>query len=142
MPIKLGARPPVQLPYEPRYCVEVVEFMGRGYSLTAFAGEIGTSRAELLKWCDKHGPFAAAVERAQARRARLLEDRLLAARGSSAFGAHMQALKTAAPDEWPDKAAAGTPRDKPSRGKPAAEAGLDLPDNGRDSTSRDLDDVH
>ena len=138
MPIKPGVRPPSLLPYEPRYCLEVVEFMGRGYSLTAFAGEIGTSRAELLKWCEKHGPFAAAVERAQARRARLLEDRLLSARGSGAFGAHMQALKTAAPDEWPDKAASRVSRGgTASRGRPAAEASLDIPDNGRDT-----DNVH
>ena len=123
--------------YDLRYCEAVMEFMGRGYSLTAFAGEIGASRADLMRWCDKHATFAAAVERAQARRARLLEDRLLSARGSGAFGAHMQALKTAAPDEWPS-AAAGPARTKPaSRGKPTAETGLDLPDNGRD-----VDDVH
>ena len=136
MPTKPGVAHPGTLKYAARYCAEVVEFMGRGYSLTAFAGEIGTTRANLLKWCDKHAPFAAAVERAQARRARLLEDRLLAARGSGAFGAHMQALKTAAPDEWPGASAARAKsacRDKPA----AAEANLDLPDNGRDA-----DDVH
>ncbi len=132
MPIKPGARPPPALQYEPRHCLEVVEFMGRGYSLTAFAGEIGASRAELLKWCEKHPPFAVAVERAQARRARMLEDRLLCARGSSAFVAHMQALRTAAPDEWPNAPAAGKGQAKPAaRRTPAVEVGLDIPDNGR-----------
>ena len=132
-----SAKQPTTMPYQAGYCDAVMEFMGRGYSLTAFAGEIGASRADLLRWCDKYATFAAAVERAQARRARVLEDRLLAARGSGAFGAHMQALKTAAPDEWPDAAAAGARVKATSRGKPAAEASLDLPDNGRDA-----DDVH
>lgn len=136
------------LKYEPRFCDEIMEFMGRGYSLTAFAGEIGASRATLLKWCEKHPLFAEAVACAQARRARVLEDRLLAASGAAAFGAHMQALKTAAPDEWAGRSSTGgsstggastrAAADRhPGRGRPSAEASLDIPDNGRDP-----DDVH
>lgn len=118
-----SATPP---PYRDAYCARVVEFMGQGYSLTAFAGEIGASRADLERWREAHTPFAAAVARGQARRARVLEDRLLAAKGSGAFGAHMEALKTAAPDEWTGKG----PRAKPRQAPPPA-AALDLPDNGR-----------
>ena len=116
--------------YAPRFCAEVVEFMARGYSLTAFAGEIGVSRAKLLKWCEKHTRFAEAVECAQAKRARLLEDRLLAAKGAGAFGAHMQALKTAAPAEWPAQPARPAARPKASAGM--TEVDVDLPDNGRE----------
>ncbi len=121
---------PALVDYKPRFCAEVVAFMGRGYSLTAFAGEIGVSRATLLRWGEKHSPFARAMERAQARRARLLEDRLLSAKGA-AFGAHMQALKTAAPDEWPARSArpvAAAPRGPASK----ISADVALPDNGRE----------
>ena len=123
----------LRVDYSPRFCAEVVEFMGRGYSLTAFAGEIGVSRARLLKWCQDHSPFAEAVDCAQAKRARLLEDRLLAARGASAFGAHMQALKTAAPEEWPAKSPQPPARPAGPRGRAkAAAAEVVLPDNGRE----------
>ena len=118
--------PAKTLQYEPRYREAVVAFMGKGYSLTAFAGEIGTTRANLMKWCAKHPPFAEAVERAQARRARLLEDKMLDAKGAGAFGAHMQALKTAAPDEW-------TTANKPRRAAGGhVEVQVDLPDNSRE----------
>ena len=129
----LGATKGVQaLAYKPVHCQEVVEFMGRGYSLTAFAGEIGVSRATLDKWIQKHAPFARAVERGKARRARVLEDRLMGTKGSAAFGLHMEALKTAAPDDWQDRSGAkgGAKARGPERR--SADIQLDLPDNGRD----------
>jgi hypothetical protein len=113
--------------YAPRYCAEVVEFMGRGYSLTAFAGEIGVSRATLDRWAEKHAPFAVAMERGHARRARVLEDRLLGADGKEAFGLHMEALKTAAPQDW--RREAGEKPKPPAVAAPLAQ--LALPDNGR-----------
>ena len=127
MPTPPGVKHPGTLKYSARYCVEVVAFMARGYSLTAFAGEIGTTRANLLKWCDKHPPFAAAVERAQARRARLLEDRLLATDGAGVAAARVQALKSAAPEDW-----SAERRARPAApAKKAAERPVTLPDNGR-----------
>ena len=138
MPRKGVAKGRRELRFELRYCELLVEFMGRGYSLTAFAGEIGTSRAKLTRWSREHAAFAKAVECGQARRARLLEERLLGTDATKAFGVNMQALKTAAPDEWPSKATTGVTRGGPTcRSRPAAEANLDLPDNGRD-----VDDVH
>ena len=109
------------------YCAQVVEFMGRGYSLTAFAGEIGVSRATLDRWYEDHPTFTRAVDRAQAARTRRLEDHFINAKGSSAAGLRMQALKTAAPDEWPAKGVRPAAR----RRRPAA-AAIELPDNGRD----------
>ena len=134
MPIKPGALPPLRtLKYRRRYCAQLEEFMGRGYSFTAFAGEIGTSRANLLRWCEAHSPFAKAFERGHARRIRLLEERLLAADGTKAFGVHMRALTTEAPGEWP-KALCTKPQAKPaSRGGPMVDTSLDIPDNGRDA---------
>jgi hypothetical protein len=113
--------------FKPEFSEQVVEFMGRGYSLTAFAGEIGVSRATLDKWIAERVTFAQAVERGHARRARVLEDRLLSAQGKEAFGLHMEALKGAAPRDWRRGA-----EDKPT--PPAAAAPLAqvaLPDNGR-----------
>ena len=120
---------PAGLPtYRARYCEEVVAFMGLGYSLTAFAGEIGASRADLMRWCGPHPLFAAAIEQGQARRARVLEDRLLAAKGTAAFGAHLEALKSSAPDEWPEKRPARPARGERPQDPPATVA---LPDNAR-----------
>jgi hypothetical protein len=114
--------------WKPEYTAQVVEFMGRGYSLTAFAGEIGVSRATLDGWIAKRPTFAKAVERGQARRARLLEDRLLTAPGRAAFDLHMAALKGAAPDDWRGE---GGAKPKSAARSPAPLARLDLPDNGR-----------
>ena len=113
--------------FRQRHCAEVVAFMAKGYSLTAFAGEIGVSRATLDRWCGAHATFAAAVDRAQAARARRLEDELLRARGSGSASHRLQALKSAAPDEWPTPGG----RAVQSRGKPQRPTAVALPDNGR-----------
>jgi hypothetical protein len=127
MPARKAAAPPGV--YDMRYNDEVVAFMGRGYSLTAFAGEIGVSRSTLDHWVADHPTFARAVERGQARRARVLEDRLLAASDRTAFGLHMEALKTAAPDDW---RGAGRPGKAPRTASPAPTVeAVELPDNGR-----------
>ncbi len=124
----LRSKPAPSGVYDLRYAEAVVEFMGRGYSLTAFAGEIGASRAILDRWTQDHPTFARAVERGQARRARVLEDRLLAGKSGAAFGLHMEALRTAAPQDWRREGGGGDARAKP---RPPPTAQLDLPDNGR-----------
>ena len=131
MPTKPAASGLSELKYELRYCEQLVAFMSRGYSLTAFAGEIGTSRATLMRWCKDHPPFARAVERGQACRARLLEERLLGAGGSKA--ADMQALKAAAPDDWSASPVRASAR-KATRLNLAKAEGvtIEVPDNGRD----------
>ena len=117
-----GLRTPV---YKARYCLDVIDFMGRGYSLTAFAGEIGVSRAVLDRWAETHPPFATAVERAEARRARVLEGRLLHTKGGGAVSLHRDALKAAAP-----KHVRRDGQGKFERRRPAARP--ELPDNGRE----------
>ncbi len=128
------------LEYRIGYCVQVTEFLGRGYSLSAFAGEIGTTRANLLDWCVEHSPFADAVARGQARRARLLEESLSKA-DPSGRAALLRALKDAAPEDWaPRRRGGGVPKPAPppprraksapeERGEPTAFVAL--PDNGR-----------
>ena len=96
------------------------------YSLTAFAGEIGVSRAKLDEWTVSHPPFAEAVARGRAARTRTLEAGLLAAETGAKVSAHRLALRTVQSDDWRD-------RPEPERHvRPTAPiAGLDLPDNGR-----------
>jgi hypothetical protein len=127
MPDEAATRSPTLSGFRLAYCDQLVEFMGRGYSLTAFAGEIGVSRATLDRWVADHPTFARAVERGKARRARVLEDRLLGADGKEAFGLHMEALKAAAPHDWR--------REPEEKARPPAVAAplaqIALPDNGR-----------
>ena len=133
MPRKVAAKAPREVRFALHYCDLLVEFMGRGYSLTAFAGEIGTSRAKLTQWSKDHPAFAKAVACGQARRARLLEERLLGTEGTKAFDVNVQALKTAAPDEWP--APSGNASDRKATRLSVAQAesvSLEVPDNGRD----------
>ena len=54
--------------YRRRLCGEVEARMGEGYSLTAYAGLIGVSRATLNRWMDAHPAFKDAVARGRAKR--------------------------------------------------------------------------
>lgn len=89
--------------YEKRYCEEIVAFMGRGYSKTAFAGEIGVCHDTIVEWAKRHPEFSEAVKRGQAARTKCLEETLIAGETGPKVTAHIFALKNAAPDEWKDK---------------------------------------
>ena len=52
--------------YDPKFCDMVVEDMGQGYSLTAFAGLIGVNRSTITEWMNAHPDFSAAVTRGKA----------------------------------------------------------------------------
>lgn len=86
--------------YDPRFCTAVIEVMGEGHSLTAFAGAIGVSRETVLDWVRAHRDFAEAVQVARAARAYRLEQTLLS--GANNTGA-VFALKNACPEEWRDR---------------------------------------
>ena len=92
-------------PYHTRYCDEVVAFMGRGYSLTAFAGEIGVCRETLDTWRRKRPAFDRAVKAGEAARTRALETALLDASSGAKVSANTFALKHASPEVWGDKSA-------------------------------------
>ncbi|HEY3812840.1 MAG TPA: hypothetical protein VGL66_06410 [Caulobacteraceae bacterium] len=91
----------------PSDCDAVVGFMGQGFSLTAFAGEMGVSRETLVRWRRKHRAFDAAVKAGEAARALALEKKLMAANSGASVSAHVFALKCAVPEEWRDKPGAG-----------------------------------
>ena len=120
---KRAPRAPVS-GYDPGLCAEVVEIMGEGYSLTAFAGHIGVSRSTVSDWIKAYPDFAAAVERARAARACRLEDEFLEGGTGAKVAAHVFALKNAAPDDWRERPEAET-------GPKGPEIGFIMPENGR-----------
>jgi hypothetical protein len=89
--------------YDPRYCEEIVAFMGQGYSKTAFAGSIGVCHDTVVEWARQHPEFSLAVKAGQAARTQTLEKTLIAGETGPKVTAHIFALKNAAPDEWRDK---------------------------------------
>jgi hypothetical protein len=88
--------------YDPAYCDLVVEFMAKGFSLTAFAGSIRKSRDAVYDWISAHREFSDAVSRGRAARTAALEGKLLGARYGAQASAAIFALKNAQPDEWRD----------------------------------------
>lgn len=90
--------------YDPIYCVRVVEFLRDGFSLAAFAGELGVARSTVYKWAEEHEEFSDAVKRAQAASALAWEKRLreLATSGEGNPTAIIFGLKNRASDEWRD----------------------------------------
>jgi hypothetical protein len=89
--------------YDPKYCDEIVVFMGQGYSKTAFAGSIGVCHDTVVEWARVHPDFSLAVKRGQAARTAGLEKQLLNSIEGPRVTARIFALKNAAPDEWRDK---------------------------------------
>lgn len=61
--------------YREEYCEGIVEFCAQGYSLTAYAGEIGVARQSITEWARVHPEFSVAVNRAKAVCAKWWEDR-------------------------------------------------------------------
>jgi hypothetical protein len=93
--------------YSPAYVEEVVAFCAEGYSLTAFAGEIGVGRETITRWCDEHEEFRLAVNRAKAKRARWWEERARSVAESGGTGGQSTmvifGLKNHAPEDFRDK---------------------------------------
>lgn len=87
--------------YKPDFCNAVIDFMSKGYSLTAFAGSIRMARDTVYDWCKKYPDFSDAVNQARATRITKLESGLFEAEGSQVT-AHIFALKNACPAEWKD----------------------------------------
>lgn len=95
-----GGRP---TKYEPEFAERCIEFMGLGYSLTAFAGAIGVSRSTINEWMAANPEFSEATKVGQAARTKNLEATLLAGETGPKVTGHIFALKNADPDGWKDK---------------------------------------
>ena len=63
--------------YKPEYCDQVIQCMAEGYSLTAFAGSIGVSKASVYRWITEYPEFSVAVEQARAARLKAWETKLM-----------------------------------------------------------------
>lgn len=87
------------VPFKPAYCRRIIWFMGRGYSLTAFAAHLGVGRDTVDAWAATHPAFAEAIQRAQAARVFFWEKRLLKA-DRARITPVLFALKNACPNEW------------------------------------------
>jgi hypothetical protein len=88
--------------YRQEYCEQVIHYMGRGYSLTAFAGSIKVARDTVYEWIKSHREFSDAVARARPARVAALETKLLISRKGAETSAAIFALKNADPTEWRD----------------------------------------
>lgn len=90
--------------YKPEYCDRVIEFLSDGYSLTAFAGEIGVARSSIFKWALENDEFSDAVKVGQAKATLWWEraNRTLAISGAGNATACVFGLKNRAPDDWRD----------------------------------------
>ena len=86
--------------YRPEYCKAVQEHMGKGRSLTAFAGEIKVSIDAVQDWIATHPEFSLAVKQAHTQRVNALEERLLSANNGGTAATSIFALKNACPAEW------------------------------------------
>lgn len=90
--------------YDPDFCTQAVEFMGQGYSKTAFAGHIGVNPDTLYEWAKVHPEFSEAIKEAVGARVKFLEARLIGKdTASPQVTAMIFALKNAMPAEWRDR---------------------------------------
>lgn len=89
--------------YDSKFCDKLISFMGKGYSLTAFAGSISVCRDTLNEWARQHDEFSDAVKVGKAKRTMRLEQTLLAGQTGPKVTAHIFALKNADPEGWRDK---------------------------------------
>lgn len=90
--------------YRAEYCAEVIAYMARGFSLTAFAGSIRVSRETIYEWARVHPEFSDAVRIAQSSRTASLEEGLLdQGFAGPQITARIFALKNASPLDWRDR---------------------------------------
>ena len=90
--------------YKPAYCAEVVDFLAQGYSVSAFAGEIGVAASTVKLWAKDIPEFSDAVKKGQAKAIAFWERATikLAMSGEGNATACIFGLKNRASDEWAD----------------------------------------
>lgn len=107
LPPPIPPQPQDQNRYLPDYCRSVVEFMSLGFTLSAFAAEIGICRETLRVWRQKHPEFDTACRVGKLAAQRWWEDQLheVAQKGTHTSGrtaAILFALKNLAKDDFAD----------------------------------------
>lgn len=78
-PYQIGVEIPFGRPtdYLPEYCEKVIDFCAKGFSLTAFAGEINGSRSGIDRWMNTYPDFRKACRVALSKRAQFLENGMM-----------------------------------------------------------------
>jgi len=89
--------------YRDEYGDTIIEWMDKGYSLTAAASRLDVCRKTVYNWVDEYPEFAVKVKIAQAKRQFFLENRLLDAKDGPVVTSSIFALKNAAPADWLEK---------------------------------------
>lgn len=97
-----GGRP---TDYREAYVTEVIEHLGQGFTLAAFAGLIGASRDTIYEWASVHPEFSDAIKKGRAKGQHLWEERLAnqAVTGAGNTAAIIFAMKNLYQDDWADR---------------------------------------
>lgn len=93
--------------YRPEFCQAVIDFMGQGYTISAFAAEIGVTKMTIRNWAHAHPEFVEAVHVGQVACQKWWEDQLhdVAVKGTHTSGrvtAIVFALKNRGKEDWAD----------------------------------------
>jgi hypothetical protein len=86
--------------YREAYCEQVIKEMGKGHSLTGFAGIIKVSVDTIYEWSSRHPAFSEAVHIGKAARVHALEKKLLHAKVGAQAATSIFGLKNACPEEY------------------------------------------
>lgn len=86
--------------YRPEYDELVIEFMGQGFTLTAFAGHIGVARDTVYQWVRAHASFSDALNRAHAANQLWWERKLQTSKTGGQVAASIFGLKNRASEDW------------------------------------------
>jgi hypothetical protein len=91
--------------YDSAYCEQVIAFLAKGHSVTAFAGSIGVARSTVFKWAEQIPEFSDALKVGQARATEFWEKILadVATTGKGNATAAIFGLKNRAHEDWADK---------------------------------------
>lgn len=63
--------------YDPAYCARAVEFIAKGHSVEALAGDFGVVKKTIYNWRDSHPDFADAIDEGFSKRQKMVEDLLI-----------------------------------------------------------------
>lgn len=53
--------------YDPKYCIQALKFMAKGYSKDVVAAKLGISRDTLYEWCKIHPEFSDTIKVGEAK---------------------------------------------------------------------------
>lgn len=120
--------------YDPGYCDELVAFMAQGYSMTAFAAQIGVDRDTITEWGNVHDEFSLAIKKGKAACASWWEsvNRNNAMTGDGNATSCIFGLKNMAADDWSDRKSIDHTSSDDSL---SSNVTVYMPDNGRNDAS-------